>query len=222
MLPRTSQARPEQRGTPRHSGRDRVAGFRRQLSRATRAHFRDLGDDGQPLPDVKVLVLGNGQIGKTQICRRLRGEPFDTSVPSTHGIMVTSAPLAMTAIAGRPGQEARLHLWDFGGQDLYHGTHGLFLRTRSIFVIVWTDTVRERGHPRARGHDLPQPSPALLGRDRALRVRHRCAADRRAEPVREGGGREAPATCRRRHPRRLSRLQARALQRDARPGPRRP
>ena len=39
-----------------------------------RAHLRDLKDGEERLPDVKVLVLGNGRIGKTQICRRLRGE----------------------------------------------------------------------------------------------------------------------------------------------------
>ena len=38
----------------------------------------------------------------------------------------------------RPGEPARLHLWDFGGQDLYHGTHALFMRTRSLFLLVWT------------------------------------------------------------------------------------
>ena len=36
------------------------------------------------------------------------------------------------------GEEALLHLWDFGGQDLYHGTHALFMRTRSLFMLVWT------------------------------------------------------------------------------------
>ena len=35
-------------------------------------------------------------------------------------------------------EEALLHLWDFGGQDLYHGTHALFMRTRSLFILVWT------------------------------------------------------------------------------------
>jgi len=117
-----------------------------------RAHLRDLEVGEERLPDVKVLVLGNGRIGKTQICRRLRGEKFDPSVDSTHGILVTSAMLPMPPQAAeaarpghegagqpsRPGEEARLHLWDFGGQDLYHGTHALFMRTRSLFVLIWT------------------------------------------------------------------------------------
>ena len=82
---------------------------------------------------------------------------------STHGILVTSAMLPMppqdaeaahqghkgAGQPSRPGEEARLHLWDFGGQDLYHGTHALFMRTRSLFVLVWTpqtENTREYEH----------------------------------------------------------------------------
>jgi internalin A len=32
----------------------------------------------------------------------------------------------------------RLNLWDFGGQDIYHGSHALFLHSHAIFLIVWT------------------------------------------------------------------------------------
>ncbi len=31
-----------------------------------------------------------------------------------------------------------LRIWDFGGQDIYHGTHALFLKSRAIFMLVWT------------------------------------------------------------------------------------
>jgi internalin A len=138
-----------------------------------RAHLRDLEAGSERLPDAKALVLGNGRIGKTQICRRLRGELFDANVLSTHGILVTSVPLAMPApeqdgaLADTRGEGAapaaaglaRLHLWDFGGQDLYHGTHALFLRTRSLFLLVWTpqseDTrVYQHGGITFRNHPL--------------------------------------------------------------------
>jgi hypothetical protein len=34
---------------------------------------------------------------------------------------------------------ARLHLqmWDFGGQDIYHGTHVLFLHGPAVLMPVW-------------------------------------------------------------------------------------
>ena len=104
-----------------------------------RAHLRDLGTDPELMRDVKLMVLGNGRIGKTQMCRRLRDEDFDGRVESTHGILVTSAPLRASE-----GQEpARLQIWDFGGQDIYHGTHALFTRSRSIFALVWIPEAEE-------------------------------------------------------------------------------
>jgi internalin A len=35
----------------------------------------------------------------------------------------------------------RLNLWDFGGQDIYHGSHGLFLQGQSIFLVLWTPAI---------------------------------------------------------------------------------
>src|ERR1044071_3444936 len=98
-----------------------------------RAHFRDLAAGATTLTDIKLIVLGNGRVGKTQICRRWRGEDYDQGVPSTHGVVVTSAPLR------GPSAErlATLHIWDFGGQDIYHGTHALFMRSRAMFLIAW-------------------------------------------------------------------------------------
>ena len=60
---------------------------------AVRAHFRDLEAGATAATDVKLIVLGNGRVGKTQICRRLRGEDYDKTEKSTHGILVTSATL---------------------------------------------------------------------------------------------------------------------------------
>jgi internalin A len=102
-----------------------------------RAHLADLTGDDVSVGDVKLMILGNGRVGKTQICRRLRGESFDEAVPSTHGIQLSSLPLAP-----RPPQvldpPVTLKIWDFGGQDIYHGTHALFLKSRAIFPLVWT------------------------------------------------------------------------------------
>ena len=99
---------------------------------AVRAHFRDLEAGAAPATDVKLIVLGNGRVGKTQICKRLRGEDYDPTEPSTHGILVTSAPFPLG-----DAEPIRLNIWDFGGQDLYHGTHALFMRTSAIFLAVW-------------------------------------------------------------------------------------
>jgi len=122
---------------------------------AIRAHFCDLEAGEDAATDVKLIVLGNGRVGKTQICRRLRGENYDDTEPSTHGILVTSALLD----TGDP-EPTRLNIWDFGGQDLYHGTHALFLRTSAVFMLVWareTEDAKEHTHQGIIFRNQPLP-----------------------------------------------------------------
>ncbi|WP_339746146.1 COR domain-containing protein, partial [uncultured Rubinisphaera sp.] len=97
-------------------------------------YFLDLDIENDPIPDIKLIVIGNGQIGKTQICRKLCGDDYDDSILSTHGIFVRDTPLTMSA----DEPQTLLNIWDFGGQELYHGTHALFLNSRAIFMVVWT------------------------------------------------------------------------------------
>ena len=118
-----------------------------------RSHLRDLGEASERMEEARLLLLGNGRIGKTQIRRRLAGEDFDEDVPSTHGISVT--PLC---VPDRPTR--KFHAWDFGGQDLYHGVHALFIRGRAVVMAVWgVETEESATHEDEgqvfRNHPLP-------------------------------------------------------------------
>jgi internalin A len=97
-----------------------------------RAHYMDLKGGKSEITDFKLMLLGNGRVGKTQICRRLQGQEYDEDIPSTHGVKIGAALLAVSQ------HPATLRIWDFGGQDIYHGTHALFLKSRAIFMPVWT------------------------------------------------------------------------------------
>jgi internalin A len=96
-----------------------------------RAHILDLEVEAIPINSEKILVLGNGGVGKTQLCRHLAAEPFDPTVLTTHGI-------ALRTIAPASEGDATQYLWDFGGQDIYHSAHTLFMRTAAVFVVLWT------------------------------------------------------------------------------------
>jgi internalin A len=105
---------------------DGYAGCRKSL----RAHIRDQAGGAIALSDVKLLVIGNGKAGKTQIVNRLSGRDFNQVWDSTHGIRISRIELpGVPAVAG--------HIWDFGGQDIYHGTHALFARSAGLFLVVW-------------------------------------------------------------------------------------
>ena len=82
----------------------------------------------------KVLLLGNGSAGKTELAHRLCDiKRIDHS--STDNIQfwrVDDFPLG-----SQVDRKTQLHIWDFGGQEIYHSTHRLFVSAGSIFIIVW-------------------------------------------------------------------------------------
>jgi internalin A len=86
------------------------------------------------------LFLGNGGVGKTQLSRRLRGEPFDPTVTTTHGIELGQTTIELDSFS----EPVHLNLWDFGGQDIYHGSHALFLQDQAIFLILWTPELEQK------------------------------------------------------------------------------
>ena len=77
--------------------------------------------------ECKVLLIGNGKAGKTQIVNKLSGKPFEKEWNSTHGISLTQLPMPPFS----------LNLWDFGGQDMYHNTHRLFLQQNAVYLLAW-------------------------------------------------------------------------------------
>jgi len=53
----------------------------------------------------------------------------DTS--KTEGIQITQWPLKLAN-----EESVRLHVWDFGGQEIMHATHQFFLTQRSLYLLV--------------------------------------------------------------------------------------
>lgn len=98
---------------------------------AVRDYFEELGDDGRKLNEVKVLFLGEASAGKTSLIKRLMGEAFDKDESQTHGIRIRKAPFEMP-----DGDKVTAHLWDFGGQEVMHATHQMFLSERSVYVLL--------------------------------------------------------------------------------------
>jgi len=83
--------------------------------------------------EAKLILVGNGGVGKTCLANRLRTGKF-VEEGITEGINIsewsTSAP-------GSENHKIKLNIWDFGGQEIYHATHQFFLTTRSIYLLLW-------------------------------------------------------------------------------------
>lgn len=118
-----------------------------------RAYYRALAKaDPVTSRDVKVMLLGNGRVGKTKLRKRLEKDVWDPVKESTHGIHIGAAVLPAAGTGTPP--ETPLRIWDFGGQDIYLGTHALFLRSRAIFPVMWMPESEPSANPSHRWNGI--------------------------------------------------------------------
>jgi internalin A len=83
----------------------------------------------RPLNEIKVLLIGEGDVGKTSLLNRLLYNTFNPEECKTPGINI-----AQWHLPEKP--DIRLNLWDFGGQKVMHATHQFFLTKRSLYLLV--------------------------------------------------------------------------------------
>lgn len=105
-----------------------------QGSKAILAYLREQQGNGERQWISKLLVVGEGGVGKTSLLRALRSELFEVQQSSTHGIEIKGLTLA------HPFEghiTMTLNTWDFGGQEIYHATHQFFLTNRSLFLLAF-------------------------------------------------------------------------------------
>ena len=83
------------------------------------------------LNEAKVLLVGQGGVGKTSLVRRLVDGDFDPLENKTEGIDIRKWHIQVG------GEKIRLNVWDFGGQEIMHATHQFFLTKRSLYLLIW-------------------------------------------------------------------------------------
>jgi|GEM_PF-1159601 len=116
------------------------------------AHLLAAQEGGtEPLMEAKILVLGEASVGKTCLIAALTaGEPRrNVDAKGTSGIVrklwsvsVKNGTLVPDRMRG--SETLRLNCWDFGGQEIYHSAHTLFLTHRAIYLIVISKRDNER------------------------------------------------------------------------------
>lgn len=96
-------------------------------------YFRELGEGEETVFEAKVLILGDPAAGKTTLAWKIENPKSDMpkeEVDTTRGIAVRTLPLKQD----EPIFTA--HIWDFGGQEIYHATHQFFLTQKSLYILV--------------------------------------------------------------------------------------
>ncbi|MEH2099060.1 MAG: leucine-rich repeat domain-containing protein [Nostoc sp.] len=84
----------------------------------------------RPLHEAKLLLIGQGSVGKTSLIERLIRNKYDKNQSQTDGLNVETWNVQVNS------KDIRLNVWDFGGQEIYHATHQFFLTKRSLYLLV--------------------------------------------------------------------------------------
>ncbi len=93
-------------------------------------YFRTRGGS-RPLNEAKLILVGYGQAGKTCLIKRMLYNTFNQQEPETPGIEIQPWQVKVPS-----GDDVRLHVWDFGGQEILHATHQFFLTERTVYLLV--------------------------------------------------------------------------------------
>jgi internalin A len=82
----------------------------------------------------KLVIVGEGQVGKSCLVDSLEGNTFVNGKATTHALNLSQLQF------NHPNTETDmlLNVWDFGGQDIYHATHQFYLTNHSLFLLVWS------------------------------------------------------------------------------------
>ncbi|ELS31914.1 MULTISPECIES: COR domain-containing protein [Pseudanabaena] len=84
----------------------------------------------QPLNEAKMILVGQGTVGKTSLVKRLLDNQFDAGERKTDGINIRDWQISAN------NEQVKLRVWDFGGQEIMHATHQFFLTERSLYLLV--------------------------------------------------------------------------------------
>lgn len=100
-------------------------------------YFRSEKTNKKRINQAKLLILGQGSVGKTSLVQQILHGTFDPNQTKTEGISINQWQVdEKEKREGEQPSEIRLNIWDFGGQEIMHATHQFFLTKRSLYLLV--------------------------------------------------------------------------------------
>ena len=86
-----------------------------------------------PMNEVKVVFLGDGDAGKSLTIARLMDDGVLTPDSESR---ITQGIATYQKVFDLEGREVTVHFWDFGGQEILHSIHRMFLTERTLYVVM--------------------------------------------------------------------------------------
>lgn len=100
---------------------------------AVKAYLRAKAGAQIILNEAKLILVGEGEVGKSCLLGALRGDSWEEGRPTTHGIEIKSVKVTDPDSK----KEITLNGWDFGGQRVYRPLHQLFFSAPAVYLVVW-------------------------------------------------------------------------------------
>lgn len=85
----------------------------------------------EKINEAKLIIVGDGNVGKTFLKEKLIKNEINPKIQSTEGISIDKWNVTNL------GENITFNFWDFGGQEIYHSTHQFFLSQRTLYLFVW-------------------------------------------------------------------------------------
>ena len=104
------------------------------------SYFKSLREESKTLYEAKLVLVGEGKVGKTTLLKALSGKEPRSDEPTTLGINIDihSFELPHPEVENRTIQ---INAWDFGGQEVYKITHQFFFSPQTLYLLVWEPRV---------------------------------------------------------------------------------
>ncbi|MBN3925758.1 leucine-rich repeat domain-containing protein [Nostoc sp. NMS4] len=110
-----------------------LAAAYKQGTEAVLQYLRAKAEAQITLNEAKLILIGEGEVGKSCLLGALRGDEWVDGRPTTHGIEIK--PVIVTDPDS--GTKISLNGWDFGGQRVYRPTHQLFFSAPAVYLVIW-------------------------------------------------------------------------------------
>jgi small GTP-binding protein len=96
-------------------------------------YFDELEKGKDYLYEAKLLIVGDGRVGKTTLEKKFQNENAElpTEEETTFGVDIDKYEFRSS-----DGNVFTVNIWDFGGQKKYYPAHQFFLTRRSFYLLV--------------------------------------------------------------------------------------
>jgi internalin A len=126
--------------------------------------FKYLQEKPTKLYEAKLVLVGEGAVGKSSLLAKFRDEEWVENRDTTHGVEIKTVCLQQDSV------KMTLNAWDFGGQTIYRPTHQLYFTAPAIYLVVWKprdgaeqgfveywiDLIQRRAYNPERPHEQPR------------------------------------------------------------------